>query len=189
VLIELGSSSATAPLRSLFENAAALALESSTILDAVIAESDAQGKQFWSLREHISDSLRKQGRGIHFDVSLPLSGLAAFLDETNTKIKAAAPAITLMPFGHIGDGNIHYNMYLPSATDDAAFTTTKKRIQDIVFGEIEKRQGSISAEHGIGIERKDVLSTCKSPAEIDLMRTIKRAIDPDGIMNPGKIFD
>ncbi len=94
-----------------------------------------------------------------------------------------------MPFGHIGDGNLHYNMYVQPGMGKEAFEALKKRLQDLVFGEVHARQGSISAEHGIGIERKDVLAAIKSPAELNMMRSIKRARDPDNIMNPGKVFD
>src|SRR5262249_44729503 len=130
---------------------------------------------------------RKEGAGIHFDISLPLGEIADFLAHMGARIISIAPDIILAPFGHIGDGNLHYNMCFTQASPQLA--TLKKRIQDEVYGEVTKRGGSLSAEHGIGQERKVELQRYKSPVEIALMKKIKRAIDPDGIMNPGKIFD
>jgi FAD/FMN-containing dehydrogenase len=189
LLIELGASSPLTPLRELAEEVAGDALARGKMLDAVVAESETQAKQFWHLRESIPDSLRAQGKGVHFDIALPLAGLAAFLDEVGATIAALKAGVTLMPFGHIGDGNLHYNMYAPKEIGAEAFAALKKQLQDIVFGEIERRHGSISAEHGIGVERKALLAATKSPAELAMMRAIKRALDPDNIMNPGKVFD
>ncbi len=189
LLIELGASSPHVDLRQLFEDTAARALEDGLMLDAVLAESEAQARQFWHVREHIPDALRRQGGKMHFDVSVPLDRVADFLLDTNARIAAEAPSVVPIPFGHIGDGNIHYNMYCDPAPGDDAFTALKARIKAIMYEEIAKRQGSISAEHGIGVERKGDLLLCKSPVEIDLMRRIKRAFDPEGLMNPGKIFD
>jgi FAD/FMN-containing dehydrogenase len=189
MLIEFGSSSPTVQLREVFERAALRALEDGKILDAVIAENTAQAKQFWHMREHISDALRRHGGGIHFDIALPLNQIAPFLNATGESIKKMDAGITLMPFGHIGDGNLHYNMYMPFGTEPQLFAAIKKRLQAIVFGEVGRRHGSISAEHGVGTERKAELIVYKSPAEMDVMRKIKHAMDPNLILNPGKIFD
>jgi FAD/FMN-containing dehydrogenase len=186
LLIELSASSASAPLRDMFENTAAKAMERGRILDAVVASSAAQAKQFWHLREHISEAMRKEGPGIHFDISLPLVQLASFVREMGPKIKTLVPGITLAPFGHIGDGNLHYNMCFTHAPDN--FDALKKKIRELVYGDVTQRGGSISAEHGIGIERKTELALYKSRAEIDAMKAIKRALDPSNLMNPGKIF-
>lgn len=187
LLIELTSTSDTVSLRALVEEVAMGAFLEGKILDAVLAENETQAKQFWHLREHISEAIRKEGPGIHFDISLPLNKLADFLETVPAKIEAIAPHVQLAPFGHIGDGNLHYNMCF--ATELENFKDLKKRIQDCVYGEVRKRQGSISAEHGIGIERKAELLSAKSPQEIGLMKAIKKAFDPKNLMNPGKIFD
>ncbi len=187
LLVELGSTSKTIPLRAIMEDLAATAYDNGKILDAVIAENEAQAKAFWHLREHISEAIRKTGPGIHFDISLPLSQLANFLGRMDPQIKILAPDILLAPFGHIGDGNLHYNMCF--ATLLANFEGLKKRIKEMVYSDVSRRCGSISAEHGIGIERKAELAAVKSTEELALMKKIKRAFDPDNLMNPGKIFD
>jgi len=187
LLIALDAPSRNAPLRTMFESVAGKALEDGGISDAVIAENLAQAAQFWHMREHIPDAIRKEAAAIHFDIALPLADIPGFLAGAEKQIKAVAPNIVLAPFGHIGDGNLHYNMCF--AKKPADFDTLKKRIQDIVFGEVLKRGGSLSAEHGIGTDRKAALLLAKTPVEIALMKKIKRAIDPDGLMNPGKVFD
>jgi len=186
ILIELDAASKNAPLPALFESVAAKALEDGGISDVTVAGTIAQAKQFWHLREHLSEALRKEGPGIHFDIALPLGEIADFLAHMGGKICAMAPDIILAPFGHIGDGNLHYNMCFAKAPAD--FAGIKKRIQDLVYGEVIKRNGSLSAEHGIGLERKAELQRTKTPLEIELMKKIKRALDPDGIMNPGKVI-
>lgn len=187
LLIELTASSNNVPLRSLVEEVAAGAFMSGSILDAVLAENETQAKQFWHLREHISEAIRKEGPGIHFDISLPLDQLADFLNGMELKIKTLAPNIVIAPFGHICDGNLHYNMCFPTQPDN--FAAAKEQIKNLVYGEVKRRQGSISAEHGIGIERKTELLAYKSAPEIALMKAIKLAFDPQNLMNPGKIFD
>lgn len=189
LLIELSSSSDIVPLRDLFESIVSEALDQGKALDAVIAENETQTNQFWDARENIPDALRVEKQRLHFDISLPIKSLADFLLATETLIKSAFPGVTLMPFGHIGDGNVHYNMYFHQPLDAEMFVAAKKRIQEIVFGEVESWQGSISAEHGVGVERKDILAAIKSPVELNTMRAIKRALDPQNLMNPGKIFD
>jgi len=188
VLIELGSASSSMPLRDMFEAVVSRAMDEGKLLDAVIAENSTQAQQLWSLRENASEALRKEGPGLHFDISLPLAEIAGFLQKTDPLVLAAAPKILIAPFGHIGDGNIHYNMCLPNETT-AAMSQTKKRIREIVYSEVTKLHGSISAEHGIGVERKAELKLYKSPVALATMRKLKQAFDPENLMNPGKIFD
>jgi FAD/FMN-containing dehydrogenase len=189
ILIELSSASPQIPLRDMFETALSAAMEKGDVTDAVIAENTAQAKQFWSLREHASEALRKEGPGAHFDISVPLAQIAEFLAEMESRVLALAPGIILAPFGHLGDGNIHYNMSLPPGMNDDARANLKKRAQELVYGEVTRRGGSISAEHGVGLERKAELLRTKPLETITLMRALKKTFDPAGIMNPGKIFD
>jgi FAD/FMN-containing dehydrogenase len=189
LLIELSASSKAVPLQDIFESTVAPMLENGKALDAVMAESETQAAQFWHAREHIPEALRVEKQRLHFDIALPVKSLADFLIATEKRVKAECHDIVLMPFGHIGDGNVHYNMYMPTPMDADKLAATKKRIQDVVFGEVNRWQGSISAEHGVGVERKAILTKVKSAVELDMMRAIKRAFDPDQIMNSGKIFD
>jgi FAD/FMN-containing dehydrogenase len=186
LLVELGSSSIDAPLRDMFEHVVVRALESRIVLDAVVAQSLSQAQQFWHLREHISEALRKECAVIHFDIALPIAQIGGFLLETEPRIKEIAPDIIPAPFGHIGDGNIHYNMYFPQLPDK--FGALKEDIKKCVYGAVQNRQGSISAEHGIGTERRLEINYTKSAAEIEMMKAVKKALDLDDIMNPGKIF-
>ena len=171
----------------MFESVTVKALQEGGISDAIVAENIAQAKQFWHLRENISEAVRKESAAIHFDIALPLAQIADFLMQAEPLIKAVAPDIVLAPFGHIGDGNLHYNMCFGRKPDN--FDDLKASIQDIVYGGVAERGGSMSAEHGIGTTRKPMLKRYKDPLEIELMRKIKAAFDPDGLMNPGKIFD
>lgn len=189
ILIELGSSSDDIPLRALFETLVASAMDKGDARDAVIAENSSQTRQFWMLRENVSEALRKQGSTFHFDISVPLSLIAEFLESMDPRIKAISSEIIIAPFGHLGDGNLHYNMYCPSSNDPVAHAQIRKQIQDLVYGEVTRLNGSISAEHGIGVERKTELKKYKQPEAIAFMQSIKKAIDPKNIMNPGKIFD
>lgn len=189
MLVELGASSAHVALREMMENLAAHALEQGIAVDVVLAETEAQAMQFWHAREHIPEALRAEKQRLHFDIALPLAGLGAFLASAGARIHAAYPNITLMPFGHIGDGNVHYNMYAAPLFAAEEFAAARPCLQDIVFAEVQAHGGSISAEHGVGVERKEILARIKPQAELDWMRAVKRALDPENLCNPGKIFD
>jgi FAD/FMN-containing dehydrogenase len=187
VLVEMGVTSPSLPLRAVMEECAAAALESGLIVDAVMAESDTQAGQFWHLREHIPEAVRKTGNSIHFDISLPTTAWADFMADMGSRIRTIAPDILLVPFGHLGDGNLHYNMCFEKTPDH--FADLKKKIKEMVYADIIKLKGSISAEHGIGLERKEELKQAREPHELALMKRIKLAFDPHNLMNPGKIFD
>lgn len=188
VLLELASATADDSLRNTLEKTLEMGFTQGLIADAVIANSLHQAKSFWHIREHITEALRKAGRGIHFDISLPISHVAAFMEKTDALLMQHIAEVQLIAFGHMGDGNIHYNMYLPKDIADAEFQSRKQRAKEIVYEQLFAHHGSISAEHGIGVERVADLSYQKSPAQLAAMRAIKHALDPHNIMNPGKIF-
>ena len=186
LLVELSTPESGDNLRIKFENMLGELFENGKILDAAIAESLKQTQDFWFIREHISEAERKSGRGIHFDISLPISKISSFINETDAKIAENTEAI-IACFGHLGDGNLHYNMFLPHETDDERFNQTKSILSEIIYDNCENMGGSFSAEHGVGASRKHLLEKYKSPIELDLMKKIKQSIDPKNIMNPEKI--
>lgn len=188
LLIELSSFKEISELHEFCEKILAQAFEKNLIRDAAIAASLAQGKEFWFLRENIAESARKAGKGIHFDISVPIAKIPEFIQKTTAAALKNFPNLRSFPFGHIGDGNIHYNFYLPPGIADADFAATKKILKKIVYDSVVELEGSISAEHGIGLERKEDFLLYKPALEIELMRKLKASFDPNNIMNPGKIF-
>ena len=187
-MIEVSSSQEGNFLRESCEKIIATACDNSLVKDCVIAESIDQARKLWHMRESISEAEKKEGRGVHFDVSLPISTIPDFIEITDAIIREKFPSAQIVAFGHIGDGNIHYNMCLPKDIAEADFINAKEGLKEIIYGEIIKRNGSISAEHGVGVERKDDLAKYKAVEEIEVMKSIKNALDPHNIMNPGKIF-
>jgi FAD/FMN-containing dehydrogenase len=179
VLIEAASS--LAGLREAAEAMLGKAFEQEIALDGVIAESGAQAAQLWALREHVTESEAREGKSVKHDVSVPLTEVPRFLMEAGKALAAGAPGTRVNAFGHLGDGNIHYNV-LVEASHDA--TLVNRIVHDVVaaFG------GSISAEHGIGQYRVGELARYRAPTEMELARTLKRALDPDNRLNPGKVL-
>ncbi len=182
VLLELSSDKPV--METLLEEA----FEAGLVKDAVIAESLTQAASLWRLRELISEAQKPEGGSIKHDVSVPVSKVPAFIAEADEAVAAACPGIRPVPFGHVGDGNIHYNLTQPPGADKAAFLDRWEEISGIVHGIATAHGGSISAEHGIGVMKRDALRGVKSPVELDMMRKIKAALDPDGLMNPGKLL-
>ena len=158
------------------------------VSDAVIAQSGAQAKKLWFLREHISEAQKIEGISIKHDVSVPVSALPEFISRADAALDEAFPGIRIVTFGHVGDGNLHYNLSRPDAQENSAFIASQPEVNRIVHDTVHALNGSISAEHGIGQLKRDELLRYKDPVEIALMRRIKQAIDPDGLMNPGKIL-
>lgn len=183
VLIELNDSRADAPIGEWLEGELATAFEASEAIDAVIAASDAQMDALWRLREEISEAQRLEGKNVKHDISVPISRIAQFIADCDAALEAAFPAISLVCFGHLGDGNLHYNCGLP-----AQGLANASAINKIVYDHVEKFGGSISAEHGLGQLKRVEITQYKSPVALDLMRTMKRALDPHNIMNPGKVL-
>ncbi|MFL9825008.1 FAD-binding oxidoreductase [Rhodoplanes sp. SY1] len=186
VLIEL-SSGARDGLRELLEETLGLALEQDLVTDAVMAESLEHRAAFWRLREFVSDAQRYEGGSIKQDVSVPVAAVPDFIRAASDAVSKLIPGCRPVPFGHLGDGNIHFNVSQPVGADKAAFLARWDAISDAVFAEVLSRGGSISAEHGIGVMKRDYLPRIKDPVALDLMRSFKAALDPAGILNPGKV--
>jgi len=167
----------------------ASAFERELVTDGTLAQHARQAAELWTLREGISESLTATGLPHKNDVALPIAGLTAFCAELERFFEAEYPGWEIALFGHIGDGNLHVNVMKPDDMDRAAFLARTKEADRAIFTLVKKHRGSISAEHGIGLLKKDYLGYSRSPAEIALMKGIKRVLDPLGIMNPGKVFD
>ncbi len=161
---------------------------SALVVDAVIATSEAQRAALWALRETMSEAQKREGASIKHDVSVPVSEIPLFLETATAAVLKAAPGARPIGFGHIGDGNIHFNFSAPPGGDAAAFLARWEDIQRIVHDIVRDFGGSISAEHGIGVQKRDQLPRYKSAVELELMRTLKRTLDPKNILNPGKIL-
>ncbi|WP_395665578.1 FAD-binding oxidoreductase [Methylocella sp.] len=164
------------------------AVERGLIEDAAVAASLAQRRAFWRLRDDLSDAQRPEGASIKHDVSVAIADVPAFLAEVEAALAAAAPGARLVAFGHLGDGNIHCNVSQPQGLDPAAFLARWDEIAAIVHGVTLRFSGSISAEHGIGQMKRDLLPHVKDPVALELMRAVKRAFDPAGLLNPGKLL-
>ncbi|MBI4183242.1 MAG: FAD-binding oxidoreductase [Proteobacteria bacterium] len=187
-LIELSSSRPGAALRGALEQALARGLERGQVLDAVIAGSEAQAQALWRLREEMSDAQKPEGGSIKNDVSVPVSRVAEFLETATERVERELPGIRVVAFGHLGDGNIHFNLSQPEGADRETFLARWDHFADMVNDIVAGFGGSFSAEHGIGRLKREVLARYRSPVELDLMRRIKAAIDPHNLMNPGKIL-
>jgi FAD/FMN-containing dehydrogenase len=188
VLIEATAGTATGLLRETLETALADAIASGLALDATLADSDARRTALWFLREAIVEAQRFEGGSIKHDVSVPVSHVAEFITRATEAVKTALPGIRPMPFGHAGDGNIHFNLSQPVGADTAAYLARWEEFNAIVHGVALDLGGSISAEHGIGRYKREELPTMKSKVELDMMRLIKSALDPDDLLNPQALF-
>jgi FAD/FMN-containing dehydrogenase len=163
-------------------------MEKGMILDAVVAQSLAQGRELWSLRESISECHAKEGKTIKHDIALPISQIAEFIAVAGTAIKDRWPAIRFFTFGHLGDGNLHYNLSPPPDMAGESFDTLQRQVNLLTHNLVMTYGGSISAEHGLGVLRRDEAARYKSAVELRLMKAIKGALDPRGLMNPGKVL-
>ena len=162
-------------------------LEQGLVTDAAIAQSETQRAAFWRLRESLSDLQRLEGGSIKHDVSVPVSRMGDFIARATAAVEDRLPGVRPVPFGHIGDGNVHFNLSQPVAMDKAAFLDLWDEMNAIVHGIVREMGGSISAEHGVGQLKRDEIAATKSPVEMELMRSLKHALDPKGILNPGKV--
>jgi len=175
-------------LRDVLEAALAQGLERGLVADAAIAESLEQAKAFWRIREMFGEVQRYAGGSIKHDVSVPVAAVPAFIRDADAAVSALIPGARPLPFGHLGDGNIHYNVTQPIGADKAEYLARWDDVNAVVFAVVKKYGGSISAEHGIGVVKRNLLPSVKDPVALDLMRSLKRMLDPKGILNPGKVL-
>lgn len=188
VLIELSSGGAQSVLDELLGTLLSQGIEQGLVLDGVVAQSDTQRADFWALRESLSDVQRQEGGSIKHDISVPVSAMGAFIEQATQAVLRRLPGIRPVPFGHIGDGNVHFNLSQPVDMDTQDYLALWGEFNDIVHGIALCLNGSISAEHGIGQLKRDELAQIKSPIEMEMMRSVKHALDPKELLNPGKII-
>jgi FAD/FMN-containing dehydrogenase len=187
VLLEVSGGRADGTARAALESCLAEASEAGAVDDAVVAESLGQAAEFWRLRHGLSEVQRFEGGSIKHDVSVPLADLPAFLAEAMAAATALVPGCRPVPFGHMGDGNIHFNVSQPPGMDKAAFLARWEDMNAVVHAVVRRYGGSIAAEHGVGRLKRALLAETKDAVEIDLMRRLKATLDPAGILNPGRI--
>ncbi|RZT94794.1 FAD/FMN-containing dehydrogenase [Advenella incenata] len=188
-LLEISDSESADHARERFEAVVGQAIEDGDVVDAVIAASIAQSNELWHLRESIPLAEKQMGKNIKHDVSIPVSRMADFVEQTNAQLQAAFAGVRHIVFGHLGDGNLHYNVAAPAGSDETAFLQLQPQVYRLVHDSVHAFGGSISAEHGVGQLKKDLLPLYKSEVELALMRKIKRALDPHILMNPGKVIN
>ncbi len=186
VLVQV-SSAAVQDLRTVLEETLEAAMERGLVDDAAVADSLEHRLAFWRLREILPEAQKPEGGSIKHDISVPVASVPAFLREADAAVAALIPGSRPVPFGHLGDGNIHYNISQPVGADREAFLARWYELNDIVHAVVAKFGGSISAEHGIGVLKRKLLPRVKDPVALDLMRTLKRTLDPGNILNPGKV--
>jgi FAD/FMN-containing dehydrogenase len=187
-LVDISTSDSAETAEAMMQELLAEAFETGLVSDAAIASSLAQQDAFWHLRESMSEAQRPEGGSIKHDVSVPISRIPAFLAEADAAVHALMPDARICAFGHLGDGNIHYNISQPVGADKAAFIARWREVNAVVHAVVHKHTGSISAEHGVGQLKRDELAASRPAIETELMRRIKQAFDPAGIMNPGKVI-
>ncbi|MET0171281.1 MAG: FAD-binding oxidoreductase [Agrobacterium vaccinii] len=186
-LIDVSTSDTAETAQTMIETLLEQGFEAGIVQDAVIASSEAQRQALWHMRESMSDAQKPEGGSIKHDVSVPVSKIPDFMAEAEASVLQAIPGARICAFGHLGDGNIHYNISQPVGADKAQFIERWRDINHIVHGIVLSHGGSISAEHGIGQLKRDELASIRPGIEMELMHRIKTAFDPAGIMNPGKV--
>ncbi len=189
VLLEHSDTEGLEQARSRFETLLGAALEAGLIEDAAVAESIAQSQALWQVRESIPLAQAEEGLNIKHDISVPVSAIADFVDHTDAELQRRYPGVSICNFGHLGDGNLHYNVQAAPGEDGRRFLAEQEHhVNTLVFDAVARFGGSFSAEHGIGALKRDELALRKSPVALQMMRSIKAALDPLGIMNPGRVL-
>jgi FAD/FMN-containing dehydrogenase len=187
VLIELASQ-ARSGLRGVLEEILAEGHEKGLVTDAAIADSIEQAKSFWRIRELFGEVQRYIGASVKHDISIPVSSIPAFIEQADAAVLKHFPGCRPLSFGHVGDGNIHYNVGQPDGADRNEFLSRWDEVNAVVFAVVKTLGGSISAEHGVGLMKRDILPDYTDPVALDLMRGLKKLLDPTGILNPGKVL-
>jgi FAD/FMN-containing dehydrogenase len=189
VLLENSDSESEDHARARFEALLEAAFDAGCVLDAVVAENIAQAQQLWHIRESIPLAQAQEGLNIKHDISVPISRIPAFVADTDVLLAREIPGVRLVNFGHLGDGNLHYNVQAPEGGDAAAFLREREDdVNKLVYGAAAKFGGSFSAEHGVGALKVDTLNQYQSPVALAMMRSIKQALDPHNLMNPGRVL-
>jgi FAD/FMN-containing dehydrogenase len=188
VLLEFSSGRSETDATDLAETTLADALEADIVRDATVASSLDQARSFWRLRHSVSEIQKHEGGSIKHDISVAVERVPEFLKRASEEVTKVVPGSRPVPFGHMGDGNIHFNVSQPRGADTAAFMARAPEVHAIVHGIVVKMGGSIAAEHGIGRYKRELLTTVRSEVELAMMRKIKRAFDPNNILNPGRVL-
>lgn len=188
VLLENSDNESESHARERFEHLLEVALKEGCVTDAVVAESLSQARNLWHIRESITLAQAEEGLNIKHDISIPISSIPAFVTETDAKLQSEIKGVRLVNFGHLGDGNLHYNVQAPENEDPQVFLREQEdRVNTLVYDSVKKFGGSISAEHGVGSLKVDTLPAYKDAAALHVMREIKHALDPKGLFNPGRV--
>jgi FAD/FMN-containing dehydrogenase len=188
-LIELSGHGANANVDAAMEVVLSEAFARGLVLDAAIAKNNAEAKTFWRYREALSEVQKFEGGSLKHDIAVPVSRTPDFIAKATAVVEKLVPGIRPVPFGHLGDGNIHFNLSQPVGADRAAFLDRLDAVADAVHAVVAELGGTVSAEHGIGRAKRDLMPAIKNPVELDLMRSIKHVLDPKGILNAGKLID
>ncbi|GGJ88124.1 FAD-binding oxidoreductase [Pseudomonas matsuisoli] len=187
-LIELSDTQTEARLGDLLEEGLAGAFDAGDVQDAVVANSETQVEALWALREGISEAQNHEGPSLKHDISIAVSQIPAFIEKADARLNALLPKVRLVTYGHVGDGNLHYNVSKPVDVTAEAFKEHASAITDAIYEVTASFDGSISAEHGIGIAKREAAKRHKDPIELGIMRALKNTLDPKGLMNPGKML-
>jgi len=187
LLVEISGGVGDAALRGALESVLAEAFEDGGVVDAVIAESSAQAQALWRLRETVPEAQKRASASIKHDISVPVSRVPELLERGSALMRETLPDVVVVAFGHVGDGNIHFNANAPPGADAAPFLAARESIHRRMYALVHELDGSFSAEHGVGQLKRDQMREFRPAEELDLMRRIKAALDPDGILNPGKV--
>jgi FAD/FMN-containing dehydrogenase len=187
-LIELAAPESDATLEESLEGVLGEAYERGLVKDAVLAGNPAQRRSLWTLREGISEAQNHEGPSLKHDVAVPIGALPDFLHASSRAIERVVPGIRLVTYGHVGDGNLHHNLSKPVGWHDSEFLAHADTLTRVLYDHVAAAGGSISAEHGLGSAKRDAAARYKSPVELDIMRAVKAALDPQGLMNPGKVL-